>query len=97
MMRRAYGFCRRLATDSRRQLRNVWAGSARAAPSAGSRRTPARSLLVATHGAGRLVCTGLAFFRQLPAGVPGAFRLAANLLARESPAPAPTTLPIRTI
>jgi LmbE family N-acetylglucosaminyl deacetylase len=39
-------------------------------------------LLVATHGAGRLVYTGLAFFRQLPAGVPGAFRLFANLMAR---------------
>jgi hypothetical protein len=45
---------------------------------------PARygSLLVATHGSGRLVYTGLAFFRQLPAGVPGAFRLFANLLAK---------------
>jgi hypothetical protein len=39
-------------------------------------------LLVASHGTGRLVYTGLAFFRQLPAGVPGAFRLFANLLAR---------------
>jgi hypothetical protein len=28
------------------------------------------------------VYTGLSFFRQLPAGVPGAFRLFANLLAR---------------
>jgi hypothetical protein len=27
------------------------------------------------------VYTGLSFFRQLPAGVPGAFRLFANLLA----------------
>jgi len=27
------------------------------------------------------VYTGIAFFRQLPAGVPGAFRLFANLLA----------------
>jgi hypothetical protein len=38
-------------------------------------------LLVATVGKGRFVYTGLAFFRQLPAGVPGAFRLFANLLA----------------
>jgi LmbE family N-acetylglucosaminyl deacetylase len=38
------------------------------------------SLLVAKHGKGRFVYTGLAFFRQLPAGVPGAFRLFANLL-----------------
>lgn len=46
---------------------------------------PARKggLLVARHGKGRFVYTGLAFFRQLPAGVPGAYRLFANLLARE--------------
>lgn len=40
------------------------------------------SLLVARHGKGRYVYTGLAFFRQLPAGVPGAYRLFLNLLAR---------------
>jgi hypothetical protein len=39
------------------------------------------STLVAAHGKGRYVYTGLAFFRQLPAGVPGAYRLLANLLA----------------
>jgi len=38
-------------------------------------------LLVAPVGQGRYVYTGLAFFRQLPAGVPGAYRLFANLLA----------------
>jgi LmbE family N-acetylglucosaminyl deacetylase len=38
-------------------------------------------LLVAPYGQGRYVYTGLAFFRQLPAGVPGAYRLFANLLA----------------
>jgi LmbE family N-acetylglucosaminyl deacetylase len=38
-------------------------------------------LLVARLGKGRYVYTGLAFFRQLPAGVPGAYRLFANLLA----------------
>jgi LmbE family N-acetylglucosaminyl deacetylase len=38
-------------------------------------------LLVAKVGQGTYVYTGLAFFRQLPAGVPGAFRLFANLLA----------------
>ena len=37
-------------------------------------------LLVAQLGKGRYVYTGLAFFRQLPAGVPGAYRLFANLL-----------------
>jgi hypothetical protein len=38
-------------------------------------------LLVARHGKGRYVYTGLVFFRELPAGVPGAYRLFANLLA----------------
>lgn len=38
-------------------------------------------LLVARVGRGTYVYTGLSFFRQLPAGVPGAFRLFANLLA----------------
>jgi LmbE family N-acetylglucosaminyl deacetylase len=38
-------------------------------------------ILVARHGKGVFIYTGLAFFRQLPAGVPGAFRLFANLLA----------------
>jgi LmbE family N-acetylglucosaminyl deacetylase len=38
-------------------------------------------LLWARAGKGTFVYTGLAFFRQLPAGVPGAFRLFANLLA----------------
>jgi LmbE family N-acetylglucosaminyl deacetylase len=40
-------------------------------------------LLVARVGRGTYVYTGLSFFRQLPAGVPGAFRLFANLLALE--------------
>ena len=39
------------------------------------------SLIVADYGKGKYVYTALAFFRQLPAGVPGAFRLFANLLA----------------
>ena len=43
-------------------------------------------LLVADLGEGTYVYTGLAFFRQLPAGVPGAYRLFVNLLAlAESP------------
>jgi hypothetical protein len=40
------------------------------------------STLVAHPGKGKYVYTGLAFFRQLPAGVPGAYRLFANLIAR---------------
>ncbi len=38
-------------------------------------------LLIAAVGKGTYVYTGMSFFRQLPAGVPGAFRLFANLLA----------------
>lgn len=38
-------------------------------------------LLLARLGKGLYVYTGLSFFRQLPAGVPGAYRLVANLLA----------------
>jgi len=38
-------------------------------------------LLVAELGEGTYVYTGLAFFRELPAGVTGAYRLFANLLA----------------
>jgi len=38
-------------------------------------------LLIARHGRGYFVYTGLAFFRQLPAGVPGAYRLFANLIS----------------
>lgn len=38
-------------------------------------------LLIASLGEGVYVYTGLALFRQLPAGVPGAYRLLANLLA----------------
>jgi LmbE family N-acetylglucosaminyl deacetylase len=37
-------------------------------------------LLAAPLGRGTYVYTGLSFFRQLPAGVPGAYRLFANLL-----------------
>ncbi len=39
------------------------------------------SLLVAKVGEGTYIYTGLAFFRQLPTGVVGAYRLFANLLA----------------
>jgi LmbE family N-acetylglucosaminyl deacetylase len=39
------------------------------------------ALIVTRHGKGHYVYTGLAFFRQLPDGVPGATRLFANLLA----------------
>jgi len=38
-------------------------------------------LLVAHYGKGYFVYTGLVFFRELPAGVPGAYRLFANLIS----------------
>ena len=39
------------------------------------------SLLVAEYGKGYFVYSGISWFRELPAGVPGAFRLFANILA----------------
>lgn len=39
------------------------------------------SLIIADYGKGRFVYSGLVFFRELPAGVPGAYRLFANLIA----------------
>jgi hypothetical protein len=41
-------------------------------------------LLIAPTGEGTYVYTGLSFFRQLPAGVPGAYRVFLNLLALTS-------------
>ena len=38
-------------------------------------------LLIADYGEGHFIYTGLSWFRQLPAGVPGAYRLFANLVA----------------
>jgi LmbE family N-acetylglucosaminyl deacetylase len=43
------------------------------------------SLLIADYGKGKFVYTSLVFFRELPAGVPGAYRLFANLLAPKQP------------
>lgn len=40
------------------------------------------SLIVARYGKGKFVCTGLSFFRELPAGVPGAYRLFVNLISK---------------
>jgi len=39
------------------------------------------SLIVRNEGKGRFIYTGLVFYRELPAGVPGAFRLFANLIS----------------
>ena len=39
------------------------------------------SLLVASYGKGNYIYTGLSFFRELPAGVTGAYKLFANMLS----------------
>lgn len=48
------------------------------------------SLLIASYGKGYYVYTGLSFFRQLPEGVPGAYRLFANLVSLGKTAGRPT-------
>ena len=62
---------------------NTWAPSYKPLLAMADPGEPERhgSLLVAAVGKGHYIYTGLAFFRQLPAGVPGAYRLFANLLA----------------
>ena len=39
------------------------------------------STLVASYGKGHFIYTGLSFFREIPAGVPGAYRLLANMVS----------------
>jgi LmbE family N-acetylglucosaminyl deacetylase len=39
------------------------------------------ALLVAQYGEGHYIYTGLSFFRELPAGVPGAYRLLTNMIS----------------
>jgi hypothetical protein len=39
------------------------------------------SLITTKYGKGNFVYTGLVFFRELPAGIPGAYRLLVNLLS----------------
>ncbi len=48
------------------------------------------SLLIAPYGKGNYIYTGLSFFREFPAGVPGAFRLFANLISLGKPATSET-------
>lgn len=70
-----------------------WDSSFDALLSMNDKGEPARngSLLVAQYGAGYYVYTGLSFFRELPEGVPGAYKLFANLVSLGKPkAPAPT-------
>ena len=42
------------------------------------------SLLIAQYGKGTYVYTGISFFRELPAGVPGAYRLLVNLISLDN-------------
>ena len=61
------------------------------------------AILVAPYGKGRYIYTGLSLFRELPAGVPGAYRILANLVEsgvskgpvppRPSSPPRPTVWP----
>ncbi len=44
-------------------------------------KTDEGSLIISKYGKGYFTYTGLVFFRELPAGVPGAYRLMANLIA----------------
>jgi LmbE family N-acetylglucosaminyl deacetylase len=39
------------------------------------------SLIITPYGKGNFVYTGIVFFRELPAGVPGAYRLLSNLIS----------------
>jgi hypothetical protein len=39
------------------------------------------AILIATYGKGHYIYTGLSFFRELPAGVAGAYKLFANLIS----------------
>ncbi|MBE9584519.1 PIG-L family deacetylase [Mucilaginibacter sp. JRF] len=58
-----------------------------------TRMAPNKGSLISTdYGKGRFVYTSLSFFRELPAGVPGAYRLFINLLSKPHP-PASSQLP----
>lgn len=50
---------------------------------------PSRGMLIyASHGKGTFIYTGLSLFRQLPAGVPGGYKLFANLISAPLKTPA---------
>ena len=62
---------------------NKWADNYAAPLSCHDKGEPARrgGMLVAEVGKGHFIYTGYSWFRELPAGVPGAFRLFANMLS----------------
>ena len=62
---------------------NEWSKEYEAILSCNDPGEPAREggLLVARHGKGSFIYTGYSWFRELPAGVPGAYRLFVNLIS----------------
>ena len=50
-----------------------------------AKKQEAEGSLVVTGGKGVYIYTGIAFFRELPEGVPGAYRLFVNLLSVSRP------------
>ncbi len=62
---------------------NEWSEEYTAILSSNDPGEPARKggLLVAPHGDGHFIYTGYSWFRQLPAGVPGAYRIFANMVS----------------
>jgi LmbE family N-acetylglucosaminyl deacetylase len=62
---------------------NKWAKAFTPILSMNDKGEPAKdgSLLIAKHGKGHYIYTGLSFFREFPAGVSGAYRLFANMLS----------------
>jgi hypothetical protein len=62
---------------------NQWDANYEAVLSMNDKGEPAKdgSLLVAKHGKGHYVYTGLSFFRELPEGVTGAYKLFANIVS----------------
>jgi len=74
---------------------STWSDSFDALLSMNDKGEPARngSLLIAKYGTGHYVYTGLSFFRELPEGVPGAYKLFANLVSlSKTKSPAPTKI-----
>lgn len=62
---------------------NEWSSEYEAILSSNDPGEPARDggLLIARYGKGHFVYTGYSWFRQLPAGVPGAYRIFANMIS----------------
>jgi LmbE family N-acetylglucosaminyl deacetylase len=70
---------------------NEWSKEFQAILSSNDPGEPARDggLLIAPYGKGNYIYTGYSWFRELPAGVPGAYRLFANLISlRQNTPPA---------